>query len=177
MFIGFLNSVYGKATALFLAFTILCFTQATASNRGKTVVLKAGTAVMLELVSSVNANNVKTGDIVEFRVLNDVRAEGIVVISAGSIARGQVVTASKNGLFGSPAELSITVKSAVAVDGTYVPLMTSNLNSDGKDNLVVSIVVTVFCLFGFLIKGGKAELSGGAITDATVLSNTEISVE
>ena len=177
MFNAILKSIYGKATALFLAFAILLSTQANASNVGKIVILKSGTVVMLELMSNVNANNVKSGEVVDFRVLNDVRSEGVVVIPAGSVARGQVVAASKNGMFGTPGELTIAIKSAVAVDGTHVPLTSSNLNSDGQDKLVVSVVLTVLCLFGFLIKGGSAEISQGAQLSASVLTNTEISIQ
>ena len=177
MFNVILKSIYGKATALFLAFAIMLSTQANASNSSKTVVLKSGTAIMLELMSNVDANSVKSGEVVDFRVMNDVRAEGVVVIPAGSVARGQVVIASKNGVFGTPGELAIAIKSAVAVDGTHVPLTSSNLNNEGQDKIVVSVVLTVLCLFGFLIKGGKAEISQGASLSASVLSNTEISVQ
>lgn len=172
-----LKSVYVKVTALVTVFAVLFSSHASAANEGRTVVLKSGTMVMLELASNVNANNVKNSEVVDFRVLNDVRAGGEVVIPAGSMARGQVVSASKSGLFGTPGELSVAVKSVVAVDGTHVPLSSSNLNGEGQDNIVVSVALTVLCLFGFLIKGGSAEISKGAQIDASVLANTEIILE
>ena len=99
-----------------------------------------------------------------------------MVIPAGSIAKGQIVSAEKNGLLGGAGELSLTVRSVVATDGTTVPLTASSLNDEGQDKLVISIVLTLLCVLGFLIKGGKAEIVQGAQLTATVLSNTEISI-
>lgn len=176
MFTKIVESIYGKTLALFLAFVVLFSSHASASNGGNIVVLKSGTAVNLELMSTINANKVKTGEIVDFRVLNDVKVDGNVVIPAGSIAKGQIVSAEKNGLLGGAGELSLTVRSVVATDGTTVPLTASSLNDEGQDKLVISMVLTLLCVLGFLIKGGKAEIVQGAQLTATVLSNTEISI-
>lgn len=177
MFTKIVESIYGKTIALFLAFVVLFSSHASASNAGNIVVLKSGTPVYLELMSTVNANKVKSGEVVDFRVINDVTIDGNVVIPAGSIAKGQVVSAEKNGILGGAGELSLTVRSVTAADGTTVPLTASSLDDEGQDKLVVSIVLTLFCLFGFLIKGGKAEIAQGAQLTATVLSNTEISIK
>ena len=66
MFTKIVESIYGKTLALFLAFVVLFSSHASASNGGNIVVLKSGTAVNLELMSTINANKVKTGEIVDF---------------------------------------------------------------------------------------------------------------
>ena len=176
MFTKILKSFYGKVIALTLSFAILISSQASAGVPGETVLLKAGTPIALELLTTVKSNNVKTGTIVNFKVLHDVKVAGVVVVPAGSIAKGQIVSESKNGLFGAPGELSLAVKSVCAIDGTHIPLSSSVLSSEGQDRLVASIALTVLCIFGFLIKGGQAEIVQGAQIDATVLSNVEIAV-
>ena len=151
MFTKIVESIYGKTIALFLAFVVLFSSHASASNVGNIVVLKSGTSVNLELMSTINANKVKTGEVVDFRVVNDVKVDGKTVISAGSIAQGQIVRAKKNGLLGSEGELEIAVKSIKAVDGTNIYLSSNNLADEGSNKVVLSVVVTLLCLFGFLI--------------------------
>ena len=109
-------------------------------------------------------------------MVGDIKVNGKTVVAAGSVAQGQVTKAKKNGLFGTAGELSITVKSVRAVDGSMIYLSNSNLNDEGSDKLVVSIVVTLFCLFGFLIKGGKAEIPAGTQCQAIVMSDVEVNV-
>ena len=113
---------------------------------------------------------------VDFRVLNDVRVNGEVVIRAGSIAQGQITKAEKSGLLGSAGELEINVKSVKAVDGTTIYMTSSSLADEGSNKLALSIVLTVLCLFGFLIKGGKAEIPSGTQIQSMVASDVEINL-
>lgn len=176
MFTRIKNSIISKSAALFLACSIFCMSFTTAGD-GKVVTLKAGTYVALELISSINGNKAKTGQMVDFRVINDVKAEGVVVIPAGSIAKGQIIEAEKNGFLGQPGELRVAIKSVQAVDGTYVPLMGTEFSEEGKDKLVVSIIGTLLCFFPLFMKGGKAEMPAGTQMQANVISATEITIE
>ena len=119
-----LNSKRCKFIALMLAsvFFLSSFTNPT----GKVVMLKSGTMVSLELINRVTSD-MKVGQIVDFRVLSDVKAGGEVVIKAGTIAKGQVVDISKNSMLGQPGEVTLSVKSVTAVDGTRVALTGASL--------------------------------------------------
>lgn len=176
MFTQFRNSVIGKSTAILLACSIFCmsFTTIDSSN---VVTLKSGTPVILELVSTIKSNKAKSGQMVDFRVINNVKAGNVVVIPAGSIAKGQVIEADKSGIFGQPGELRVAIKSVIAIDGTNVPLMGSEFSEEGKDKLAVSIIGGLLCLFPFFMKGGKAEMPAGTQLQANVLSDTEIAID
>lgn len=113
---------------------------------------------------------------VDFRVLNDIKVNGKTVIAVGSIAQGQITRAKKRGLMGSEGELTVTIRSVKAVDGTMVYLSGSSLSDEGGNKLALSIVLTICCLFGFLIKGGKAEIPAGTQIQGTVTSNIEINL-
>lgn len=168
------NSKRGKFTALLLACVVLLssFTM----PAGNVAVLKAGTMVSLELVSEVNSK-MTPGQTVDFRVLADVKADGEVVIPAGSIAKGQVLSATKSKLLGVPGEVTIQVKSVNAVDGTRVALSSSSFTAEGESKLVTSLIFTfLLCGFGFLIKGGAGVITPGTTFDATVASNTDIAI-
>lgn len=173
MFTKIVNSKRGKFTALLLACVVL-FSSFT-MPAGNVVVLKAGTMVNLELVNEVTSK-MAAGQTVDFRVMTDVKADGVVVIPAGSIAKGQVISASKNKLLGTPGEVTVQVKSVNAIDGTRIVLSGSSFTAEGDSKLVTSLVLTFLCGFGFLMKGGAGVITPGTTFDATVASNTDIAI-
>ncbi|MBR6589403.1 MAG: hypothetical protein IKK67_02895 [Bacteroidaceae bacterium] len=174
MFRKLINSKSFRPSLLLMAMAML-FMSFTAPSG--TVVLKAGTAVPLSLETSIDGNQVRAGQIVQFRVVQDIKVDGKTIIAAGSLAQGQVVRAEKNGLLGSAGEVEIAVKSVQAVDGTSIYLTNGNVFDEGKNKVVLSVVVTLCCLLGFLIKGGKGEIPAGTQINASVMSNTEINVQ
>ena len=173
MFIKLFKSIYFKP-ALFLMALALHSMSFTTPNG--TVVLKAGTVIPLELVKTITSKTARSGQLVDFRVTSDGKVDGKTVVAAGSIAQGQIVRAKKNGLLGAEGELEIAVKSIKAVDGTSVYLSSSNLADEGSNKVVLSVVVTLCCLFGNLIKGGQAEIPAGTQVQGMVVSNTDINV-
>jgi hypothetical protein len=173
MFIKLLKSIYFKPVLFLMALAML--TMSFTMPNG-TVVLKAGTVIPMELVNTITSKTARSGQLVDFRVTSDVKVDGKTVVAAGSIAQGQIVRAKKNGLLGAEGELEIAVKSIKAVDGTSVYLSSSNLADEGSNKVVLSVVVTLCCLFGFLIKGGQAEIPAGTQVQGMVVSNTDINV-
>lgn len=91
--------------------------------------------------------------------------------------KGQVMSVEPNGLFGKAGEVSVQVKSVNAVDGTKVMLSGSNISDTGKSKLGAAIILTICCLFGFLIHGGDGEIPAGTHFDAMVASNVDLAVE
>lgn len=144
---------------------------------GNTVLLKAGTMIPMELMRTVSGQSVHAGQMIPFRVMNDVVVDGKTVIEAGAIAQGQVVRVEKAQLMGLPGELEIVVRSVTAIDGTSVPLAGDNLSAEGNNRVAAAIVVTILCLFGFCIKGGKAELPSGTVMQPMVVSNVKIATD
>ena len=173
MFIKLFKSIYFKPVLFLMALAMLTMSFTMPSG---TVVLKAGTVIPMELVNTITSKNARSGQMVDFRVTGDVKVDGKTVVAAGSIAQGQIVRAKKNGLLGSEGELEIAVKSIKAVDGTNIYLSSNNLADEGSNKVVLSVVVTLLCLFGFLIKGGQAEIPAGTQIQGMVVSNTDINV-
>lgn len=172
MFINLVKSIAFKPIVALILLAMLTMSFTTPQG---VVMLKAGTVVPLELMSSIN-NKVSKGAMVNFRVISDIKTSGEVVIPAGSIAQGQVTRVKKNGLLGTEGEVEVAIRKVNAVDGTVVLLSGGTLNDEGNSKMVVSIVFTILCIFGFLIKGGKAEIPAGSTCEAIVSTNTEISI-
>lgn len=173
MFIKLMKAVYFKPVVLLMAIAMLTMSF---NMPGETVIIKSGTIIPMELMTTLTSKSARSGQMVDFRVLSDIKVNGKTVISAGSIAQGQITKAEKSGLLGSAGELEVTVKSVRAVDGTTIYLSSNNLTDEGSNKLALSIVLTLFCLFGFLIKGGKAEIPAGTQVQGMVSSNVEINL-
>ena len=154
-----------------LLLTAVALSMFSFSALAEEVVLKAGTAVPMQLVNTVNGKDVAVGQIVDFRVTSDIKVGQTVVIEAGAIARAQVIRAKKNGILGEEGVVQLSVNSVVAVDGTQVILSGGTLTSEGKNKLLLSLFLC------FLIKGGEGELPGGMSCNPTVAGSVTIAVE
>lgn len=164
-----------KAPVAVLSLVIASFL-APAAFAQKQVTLKAGTPVILATTTNLTSKNVVAGNTVDFRVVTDVIVEGNVVISAGTIAKGQVSNVSKASAVGKGGELSVGINAINAVDGTLVPLSGAQISASGDSKVGLAIVCGLCTLVGFLIPGSQAELPAGAQAQAVVMSNTSVTL-
>lgn len=145
--------------------------------RANEVTIPAGTRIDLETMSTINSSTIQAGETVDFKVRTDVSIDGHVVIKAGSVAKGTVVSASKAKGIGKEGSVEIQVKSVNGVDGKMIPLSGAGIARTGDNNQVLSIVLGLLvCLLFLLIKGSNGIIPAGTSTDAVVASNTKIAV-
>ena len=85
MFIKFTKSLMFKPVVLLMAIAMLTMSFTVPGN---TVVLKAGTVVPMELINTVNSKNARTGEMVKFRVTDNVVVDGKTIIEVGAVANG-----------------------------------------------------------------------------------------
>lgn len=137
----------------FWSMSVMCFGYSAAAL-ATTLTLKAGTPVLLKVEKSIISKTAHVGDSVHLIVIRDVKVDGKTVISAGTLARGEISSVVKEGIVGKPGEISITVKSATAVDGQDV-LIRATLTREGKNKQTTALIVgLLLCIIGlFLIKG------------------------
>lgn len=170
-----LKSIWFKPTALALlvSFTSYSFIlPATMSS----VVLKSGTPISLETSRMYSSSELSPGQMIDFKVRNDVKVEDKVVISAGTIAKGQVMRANKAKGLGKAGTIDVAIKSVAAVDGTNINLNGSVYN-EGEDKQTLSIVLGILlCVLFLTMKGKEAVLPSGYAVDASVASSTDINV-
>ncbi|MGH9510139.1 MAG: hypothetical protein ACRD2M_09395 [Terriglobales bacterium] len=86
--------------------------------------LPDGTPVPLRLVRKVASNKVKPGEGVEFELVKDVRASGLLVMARGTRVVGYADsgTRGKNKFCGRGGTLSLTLSRAYAITGEEIPL-------------------------------------------------------
>ena len=135
--------------------------------------LPAGTAIQLRLNQTLSGATAQTGSFVALSVVSDVVINGVTLVKAGAQAEGQVSSAKKAGMIGQPGSVGITVTTVTAVNGTKIPVQAIS-SAEGDDKMVISIILGLLCIIGFLQKGGEGELNNTQIINARTLSNVEI---
>lgn len=78
-----------------------------AAPADRQMTIAAGTTIELETATELTSNNVVMGSLVRFRVAEDVRVDGVVVIPKGTDATGQVTDARQRGAIGMSGKLAI----------------------------------------------------------------------
>jgi hypothetical protein len=142
-----------------------------------TAILKAGTSINFETTSTIKSGKVIAGQVIDFRVTRDVVADGIVVIPAGSIAKGQVIRSDKAKGLGKPGFVEVQIKSVTAVDGQEIFLSSNNIADEGDDKATAAIVLGILICFLFLFKkGGDGEIPVGYNFNGMVASNATIEI-
>jgi hypothetical protein len=167
------QSIFTKPTALIVSIAFLCMSFHSREN-GETV-LNAGTMVALETISVIKSNSVLIGQIIDFRVPYDVKVDNKVVIAAGSMARGQVMSAQRAKGIGQAGFVEVQIRSVTAVDGQEILLTGGNLNQEGEDKQTLAIVLGVFvCVLFLTIKGKDAQVPPGYHVRSAVAMTTTI---
>ena len=105
----------------------------------------AGTLVMVRPADVFTPNSCKSGDTVDFIVVQDVKVKDRLAIKTGARARGQITEAKKAGIVGMPAKIGVELQSVTAIDGSMIPIRASK-SMEGEDKLVLTVVLTLICL-------------------------------
>ncbi|MBK6644064.1 MAG: hypothetical protein IPI23_09675 [Bacteroidetes bacterium] len=169
------NSVYLTHIALLLSISILTMSFKMRGN-GE-VVLNAGTNIPLETVSMIQSNLVSVGQTIDFRVKYDVKVEGMTVITAGSIAKGQVMRAQRAKGLGKEGFIEIQIKSVTAVNGQEVFLTGGNVYQEGEEKQTLAILLGVFvCILFLTIKGKNAQVPPGYQVTSSVATTMTIKI-
>lgn len=142
----------------------------------KEVTIRGGSIVPLEAINSVRASRVHEGQTVDFKVSRDVVIDGIVAIPMGTIAKGTVYEAKRSSWFGTKGRLGIRVRYLTLPSGENVSFASTDVYITGKNRTPLSVVVFLFTCLPFPC-GSKAEMKAGYEFDATVASNTTITIE
>jgi len=169
------QSIYAKPLAVLLAVSILCMSfKAGGSDEA---VLNAGTNIPLETTMRISSELIFPGQMIDFRVISDVKVGDKTVIAAGSIAKGQVIRAEKAKGLGKEGFLFIQLKSVKAVDGQEIFLNGGNVQQEGEDRVALAVVLgVVVCILFLLIKGKNAMIPSGYQVNASVASTTTIKI-
>jgi len=147
----------------------LCFKNGVIAPVGKNI--QQGTLVKVEFLNTLNSRTARTGDLVEFQVVDNVILDGILLIPAGSRAKGAVTKVSSSKGFGKDGKLDIDFKSVDGFDGTDIPLVLGDRAKEENKNTAVAagasvtgaiILGPIGLVGGAFVKGHEAEIPAGS---------------
>ncbi len=125
------------------------------------VVIPDGMEFTVVTTEEISSKTAAEGDPLNFKVEDDVKVDGKVVIAKGSMVKGVVSNAAKSGRMGKAGQLSIRIESTTTVDNQKVKLRASKgKEGDDKTGTTVALVV-LFGPLGFLKKGKNAMIKEG----------------
>ncbi len=156
-------------TYLLCLFTTMAFGQ-------KQVTIKAGTIVPLQAVKQVKAADVSEGQTVDFQVIQDVNVEGVCVIPRGTLVKGKVAEARKSTIAGTKGRLVININYLNLPNGEPVYFSNTDVRINGKNRTPLAVVTALFVWPCIFIPGTKAVMPAGYEVQATVASNTTVSL-
>lgn len=86
------------------------------------ITIPDGTAVHLYLMDDITSKKNKVGDMIRFKVRENVHVGGTVIIPAGSSAVGRVIATGRSGFMGHSGTLGLSVEYALAVNEAKIPV-------------------------------------------------------
>lgn len=162
-----------KKVLFLMMITLACITSK--AQEKQEIVIKAGTVVPLEAISNIKASQVYEGQAIDFKVSRDILVNKVVVIPAGTIAKGIVYEAKRSAWFGTKGRLGIKIRFLTLPSGDIVNFASSEVYITGKNRTPLSVVIFC-CTCVPLPCGSKAEMKMGYEFDATVANNTTVTV-
>lgn len=146
-----------------------------AAKQDNLKVIPDGTEFTVVTTEEITSKTAAEGDPLTFKVAEDVKIDGHVVIAKDSLVKGVVATAKKAGMMGRGGSLGIRVESAMTVDNQKIKLRSSKgKEGDDKTGTTVALVV-LFGPLGFLKKGKNAKIKPG--TEIKVYTDEEKKVQ
>ena len=132
------------------------------------------TAMEVQLMDRMDCKKVQKYQAVDFKTVENLIINGVVVIPAGTIGKGYVYEVQKPGGFGRKGVLRIAAYEIKTVNGIKVPLM-KGLEGKGKtDGGAVAVAAAVSLLGGIFMKGSGVVYEPGTNFTVEVKNDTDL---
>jgi hypothetical protein len=124
-------------------------------------VLPDGKEITVVTIEDISSKTATEGDLLTFKVAEDVVIDGHIVIAKDTLVKGVVASSKKAGMMGKGGNLAIRVESTTTADNQKIKLRSSIGNEgDDKTGTTVALVV-LFGPLGFLKHGKNAKVKAG----------------
>jgi hypothetical protein len=139
------------------------------------ITLPDGLEFEVVTTEEITSKTATEGDLLTFKIAEDVKVNGMVVIAKDTIVKGSVSNAEKSGRMGRSGKLGIRIESTTTADGQKLRLRASKGKAgDDKTGTVIALSVLVSPLF-LLKKGKDAKIKPG--TKLKVFSDEEKKIQ
>src|SRR5690606_30248361 len=97
--------------------------------------LPKGTLVKIELLTELNSEKSRPNDVVSYKVVEDVRIDNAIVIPAGTIGQGHVVSVDGAGRLGQGGFVTVDFGTVTAMDSTRVKVQVAERATEQNKSL------------------------------------------
>lgn len=157
------------------SFVIARASQHNPAQTDEATIIPDGTEFEVTTTEEISSKTATEGDPLTFKVSEDVKVNGKVVIAKDTLVKGVVANAKKAGMMGKGGNLGIRVESTTTVDNQKLKLRSSKgKEGDDKTGTTVALVV-LFGPLGFLKHGKNAKIKPG--TKIKVFTDEEKKVQ
>ena len=130
------------------------------------------------MIQEVSSKNNKTGEEVNFKILENVIINNVIIIPKDTIGIGYVYEARKAGGLGRKGNLSVAGREIRTVNNIKVSLrwgLQGHGNTDGGAGVVVGVVVAAVSIVGGLfMKGSNITFPAGTDFEVIVKNNVDL---
>lgn len=130
------------------------------------VTIPDGTEIKIVTAEDISGQKVVEGDPLTFKVQEDLKIDGKIVIAKDTLVKGTVASAKKKGFMGKGGDLSVRIESTQTVDSQKIKLRAAK-SGKGGDNMGSTVALTVlFGPLGLLRRGKEAKIKAGTVLSA-----------
>jgi hypothetical protein len=121
-----------------------------------------------------NPSHLEAGAIIELRISHDLQWQGCLVFREGAPVTATIGDVHGADIIGKPSFIVLDVQSAVAADGSVVPL-SGSIRAEGEDLTMESIgAAAKVCCLAIFIPGGHRSVGRGVGTVALTAAEMKI---
>lgn len=134
------------------------------------------TMLNVELIEPANSKTHKKNQQVEFKTIENLIINGVVVIPKGTVGMGYVYEVQKAGGFGRKGVLRIAGKEIKTLNNVSVPLRKGLEGKDKTDGGAVAVAAAVSLVGGLFMKGSNINYPAGTDFQVEVRDNVDLGV-
>lgn len=149
----------------------------------QSVTVPADTLIEIALISPINTENDREGDIIKFKVAEDVIVDNVLVFPKGATGEGVITKLTPAKSFGRNAKLEIDFHSITAFDGTTQETILGEKAKEqtktlamaaGASAVGLAVLGPVGLIGGIFVKGDDIEVPEGALLYIQTENESEV---
>lgn len=150
----------------------------------QSVVVPAGTVVQLELMDGIDSTKNRDGDVIKFRINENVFVDDILVIPKGLLGTGVVKQVTQAKQLGRDAQVVLELGSVKAIDRSLVDLIPSAKVEKGQDSVGLAALIGTAGLvvlgspigagLAFVVKGAEVVMPVGTVILGETVAELDI---
>lgn len=143
----------------------------------KSIAVEKGTTIKVQSSNTLKSNKISEGDLLEFKVFEDLVIKGATVVRAGTTVNAYVESVEKSRALGKEGYIRLQFVNTRGVDSTLIPIRAINSSISGDNTLNTTIVLSAIINPLFLFKNGKqAKVKEGKVMFVYITKDLTITV-